>query len=59
MLVEDLRHNLLSISQLCDNGYKVIFTKDCCIIEHNDKKDYMFKGLRVNNISMRVLREIS
>ena len=25
MLVEGLRHNLLSISQLCDNGYKVSF----------------------------------
>ena len=24
-LVENLKHNLLSISQLCDEGYKVIF----------------------------------
>ena len=59
MLVEGLRHSLLSISQLCDNGYKVTFAKDCCIIEHNEKKDCMFKGVRVNNIYMLDLREVS
>ena len=52
MLVEGLRHSLLSISQLCDNGYKVTFAKDCCIIAHNEKKDCVFKGLRDNNIYM-------
>ena len=25
MYVENLKHNLLNISQLCDKGYKVIF----------------------------------
>ena len=59
MLVEGLRHNLLSTSQSCDNGYKVTFAKDCCIIEHNEKNDCMFKGVRVSNIYMLDLREIS
>ena len=33
LLVEDLKHNLLSISQLCDEGNVVIFDKDQCIIK--------------------------
>ena len=45
-LVEGLKHNLLSISQLCDKGYKVTFTNTCCIIE-NTKKYIVFKGIRV------------
>ena len=27
-LVEGLKHNLLSISQLCDNGFVVLFCKE-------------------------------
>jgi hypothetical protein len=42
-LVERSKHNL-SISQLCDKEYKFTFTKLGCMIEHNDKKDLMFKG---------------
>ena len=29
-LVDGLRHNLLSISQFCDNGYDVMFDKTNC-----------------------------
>jgi len=32
LLVKRLKHNLLSISQLCDNGYNVTFNMDMCII---------------------------
>ena len=32
LLVKGLKHNLLSISQLCDKGYKIIFEKDACLI---------------------------
>ena len=28
IFVEGLKHNLLSISQLCDKGFKIKFTKD-------------------------------
>ena len=35
LFVEGLRHNLLSISQLCDSGYGVIFNKDECIVQNN------------------------
>ena len=30
LLVGGLKHNLLSISQLCDKGHKVIFESMCC-----------------------------
>ena len=39
LLVDGLKHNLLSISQLCDKGFKVIFEASHCIIKdiQNDK----------------------
>ena len=58
LLVEGLKHNLISISQLCDKGYKVSFSKDCCLIENSDK-ELVFKGLRVNNVYMLDLNEVS
>lgn len=33
LLVEGLKHDLLSISQLCKKGYKITFTNSCCMIE--------------------------
>ena len=39
LLVDSLKHNLLSISQLCDKGFKVIFEPNSCTIENmNDGK---------------------
>jgi len=32
LLLEGLKHNLLSISQLCDKGPKVIFESNHCLI---------------------------
>ena len=26
LLVEDMKHNLLSVSQMCDQGHKLLFT---------------------------------
>ena len=31
-LVDGLKHNFLSISQLCDKGNEVWFTKEVCVI---------------------------
>src|SRR4051812_45106247 len=59
LLVEGLKHNLLSISQLCDKDFKVLFTNSGCTIEHTKKREIMFKGLRVNNIYMLNLDEVS
>ena len=32
LFVKGLKHNLLSISQLCDSGYGVSFNKDECVV---------------------------
>jgi hypothetical protein len=36
-LVNNLKHNLLSISELYDKGYKIKFDHICCLILENDK----------------------
>ncbi|XP_015158901.1 uncharacterized protein [Solanum tuberosum] len=48
-LVEELKHNLLSISQLCDTGFQVRFNTVSCIIKHPEKKLTLIED-RVNNI---------
>ena len=49
LLVENLKHNLLNISQLCDKGFKISFEKDkCCIYEVNNK--LFFEGIHNCNI---------
>jgi hypothetical protein len=32
LLVEDMKHNILSVSQMCDQGHKVIFNSQKCEI---------------------------
>ena len=32
--VEGFKHSLLSVSQLCDKGYKVSFDSEKCVIKH-------------------------
>ena len=46
LLVEDLKHNLISISQLCDNGFKVTFCANKCSIEKIDNDQVSFEGYR-------------
>jgi hypothetical protein len=59
LLVDGLKNNLLSISQFCDNGFTVSFNTQCCIIQHNNVKDIMFKGLRVDNVYVLDLDDVS
>ena len=42
-LVDRLRHNLLSISQFCDNGYDVLFVKNNCTVINKDDQSIVFK----------------
>ena len=37
LLVDDLKHNILSISQLCDKEYIIKFESNACIIEKPHK----------------------
>jgi len=48
--VDGLRHNLLSISQFCDNGYDVLFDKNNCTVVKKDDQFIIFKGKRRNNV---------
>jgi len=49
-LVDRLKHNLLSISQFCDNGYDVLFVKNNCTIINTHDQSIVFKGKRRNNV---------
>ena len=50
LFVEGLKDNLLSISQLCDKGLKVIFESHYYTIHQKESKDIALKGMRNNNI---------
>jgi len=49
-LVDGLEHNLLSISQFCDNGYDVMFGKTSCTVINKDDNSIVFKGKRIENV---------
>ena len=50
LLVDGLMHNLLSISQLSDNGYDVIFNQSSCKAVSQKDGSVLFNGKRKNNI---------
>ena len=52
MLVEGLAYNLLSISQLCDKGHRVLFDNQACTIYQPNSKNVKFTRKRVNNMYM-------
>ena len=52
LLVDNLKHNLLSISQLCDKGYRVIFESSKCLIEDACSKEIIFIGNRKDNVKL-------
>ncbi|GAU50915.1 hypothetical protein TSUD_411150, partial [Trifolium subterraneum] len=45
LLVKGLTANLISISQLCDQGLKVNFTKTECLVT-NENDEFLMKGVR-------------
>ncbi|PKU83031.1 hypothetical protein MA16_Dca009503 [Dendrobium catenatum] len=48
LLIDELKHNLLSIGQLCDKGYCVKFFSTSCILSLNGKD--ILNGKMVNNV---------
>jgi len=50
LYVERLKHSLLSISQLCDKGYKINFKTNKCTISNEASGKVLFMGKRVNTI---------
>jgi len=59
LLVDGLKHNLLSISRLCDKGYEVTFKPDLCLISHASTCQTLLIGKRVNNIYMLNICDIA
>ena len=49
-LVDGLKHNLLSISQLCDRGNEVWFTKEACVISDKTTGNILLTGNRKGNV---------
>ena len=50
LLVDGLKHNLLSISQLCDEGNIITFEHDKCIIRSSESKATRFVAQRRKNM---------
>ena len=59
LLVKGLKHNLLSISQLCDKGNQVIFESSMCHIKNIESKEVLFVGHRFENVYIVHLESIS
>ena len=59
ILVKGLKHNLLSVSQLCDKGNKVSFDSNYCLVQRLDTNEIVLVGNRVDNIYMINLDNVS
>ena len=50
-LVNELGYNLLSLSQLCDQGNnEAVFTSKDCYVRNGDTKEIILKGIRFKNV---------
>ena len=58
-LVEGLKFNLLSISQLWDKGNKVIFNLSHCIVQNVHDKSVVLYGPRIDNVYAINMNSIS
>ena len=54
-----MNHNLLSISQLCDKGYRVTFEKSHCGVFEKGSNEINFFGQRMNNVYIVDFENIS
>jgi len=50
LYVDNLRHNLISISQLCDKGMNVFFDSNTCKIIDKSSNNIVFTGKRKGNV---------
>ena len=56
LFVDGLKHNLLSVSQVCDRGCEVVFTSKDCKIKSVNSGQLVAKGIRTEN-NVYVLKE--
>jgi hypothetical protein len=57
LLVEDMKHNLLSVSQMCDQGHKITFDSEKCEIRKEGSGKLVDTTARTSN-NIYVLSEI-
>ena len=58
LLIDGLKHNLLNISQLCDEGNIITFEHDKCIIKSLETKKTRFFAQRNKNMYVLQLKEL-
>eukprot|EP00253_Pinus_taeda_P027337 PITA_27337 len=56
MYVDGLKHNLLSVSQMCDQGNEVVFRSNGCVVCELDIGETLTKGVRTPN-NLYILKE--
>jgi transposase InsO family protein len=56
--VEGLKHNLISISQLCDSGFEVTFKPHTCEVRQESSGKILFTGSRNKNVYVLYLDEL-
>jgi hypothetical protein len=56
LFVYGLKHNLLSVIQVCDRGCEVVFTSKDCKIKFVNSGQLLAKGIRTEN-NVYVLKE--
>ena len=49
-LLSGLKHNLLSISQHCDKGFRVNFNPAACVVTKGNDNDVALTGQRKGNV---------
>ena len=59
LLVDKLKHNLLSISQLCDVGFDVRFKASMCIVADSSNPNSTFIGKRLGNVYIVDLEDLA
>jgi hypothetical protein len=55
-LLDGMKHNFLSVSQMCDRGCEVVFTSKYCKIKSVNSGQVVAKGIRTKN-NVYVLKE--
>ena len=49
-LIDGLKHNLLSVSQLCDKDNVVVFSSKQCLVVNINTGDVVFRGKQQKNV---------
>jgi len=57
LLVDGLKHNLLSVSQICDQGHNVVFNTKNCEIRNSSSGKLVAKGVRTS-YNIYILKKI-